>query len=234
MATDLADRDWILLPGTLCGPEVFDGLLDALGVPSSRRRPVRLDRPEVEDYAPDLGARTDGAVICGFSLGAIVAAHHAARMRPACLILFGVNPEADDPARAAGRHALQCNVEAHGGAMALADRLPPLAGPDPAAARTAILAMAEMTGRDIAAQTRLALGRPGALPALRRAHAPVIAITGGRDRAAPPSQGRAAAAAAPEGVFAELPGLGHFALVEDPGACAGSVLSATAAAEIGP
>lgn len=221
----LRDRDWVLLPGTLCTGEVFGEFLDALGVMKARRRVVDLRYPNVEDYADTLAPLADGAVICGFSLGAIVAAHHAHRIDAHRVILFGLNPNPDDPAKAAGRHELVRDVRAIGGGAALATRLAPLAGADPGKGRADILAMADSAAPDIEAHTRLALTRPGAMEPLSNAHSPVLLLTGSEDALCPPVQGQAAADAAPRGTFMPLPGLGHYALVEDPFACARAVMA---------
>ena len=227
---DLRGRDWLLLPGTLCTAEVFAGLLDALGIPPGRRRPLPLIHPRVADYGSALDAQAGGAVLCGFSLGAIVAAHHLDRISPARTILFGVNPHPDDPAKAEGRRALEQDVLATGGAAAMLPRLPPLGGPDPDKARATILAMAEQTAAQITAHTELALSRPGALPALSRSRAPVLVLTGTEDQMTPVALGRTAAEAAPSGRFVGLPSLGHYALLEDPVACATALLDLEAAA----
>jgi pimeloyl-ACP methyl ester carboxylesterase len=221
---DLRTRDWILLPGTLCTEEVFTGFLDRIGIPTKQRKPVRLRFPAVEDYAEILVATANGAVLCGFSLGAIVAAHLADRISTSRTLLFGLNPFPDDPAKATGRLALQRDVLDNGGASALSSRLPRLGGPDPDRARATILAMADMASSDIEAQTALALTRPGALDAFSRTRSPVQVMTGSQDDMAPALQGRTAAEAAPFGRFKEIPGLSHYALLEDPAACAEAFL----------
>ncbi|WP_417210168.1 alpha/beta fold hydrolase [Antarctobacter sp.] len=225
MAIELTDgRPWVLLSGTLCTDAVFDGLLDALGVPSASCRPVALRRPAVEDYLPELRAAClPGAVVCGFSLGALVAAHLADRLLASQFILFGLNPHADDPAKREGRLRLARDVAVTGGAAALAQRLAPLCGPDPKAARRQILAMADETADAIPAQTELALSRPGALESLAQARAPVSLFTGTRDAAAPFWMAQDAANVARHGRAIPLAGLGHYALVEDPAACAEAV-----------
>lgn len=221
MATELARRHpWVLLPGTLCSGRVFDGFLDGLGVTEAARHTVALRHPRVEDYEDELtSACRPGAVVCGFSLGAIVAAHLADRLPVAAFVLFGLNPHADHPDKREGRQALARDVARQGGAGAMASRLPELAGPAPDTAQELILAMADDTAGDIAAQTDLALNRPGALPALSRTQVPVGLFTGTQDSAAPPALAEAAAQAAPRGRYVPLPGLGHYALVEDPAAC---------------
>lgn len=216
----LCDRPWVLLPGTLCTVAVFDGLLDCLGVDARDRSLIQLDQPSVQDYSAVFDTLSEDAIVCGFSLGAIVAAHYADRMNVQSLMLFGLNPHADDLNKAAGRHALANDVQAYGGATALRDRAPDVGGKNPDAARQTIYQMADETAHLIDAQTQLALTRPGALPSLAKAKMPVICFTGSQDAAAPADQGRAAAQAAPDGRFLSLEGLGHFALLEDPLACA--------------
>lgn len=216
---DLLARDWVLLPGTLCTADVFGPILTELGVPEDRRRAVNLDRPAVEAYQ-ELCALCEGAVVCGFSLGAIVAAHYADRMKAARCVFFGINPLPDDPTKATGRRAMAQDVIALGGAQALESRVPPLLGPRPEAARATILQMAGATSCWIEAQTDLALSRPGALLALSRAMCPIFTLTGSDDAMTPPDLGQQAAEAAPTGQFHRLDGLGHYALLEDPKICA--------------
>ncbi|WP_085865068.1 alpha/beta fold hydrolase [Pseudooctadecabacter jejudonensis] len=220
MAIDeLIERDWILLPGTLCTEDVFTPMLEAIGVPLHQRHAIRLDRPTIEDYA-EVCTRSEGAVVCGFSLGAIVAAHLADRLKAARIILFGVNPLADDPAKAEGRRALAWDVIMKGGGAALDARLPPLNGARPDVARAKVLGMAERAAADCDAQTALALSRPGALGVLAKTECPVLVLTGTDDTMAPPELGRQAADAAPRGQFFPLTRLGHYALLESPAACA--------------
>lgn len=224
MAIDeISARPWLLVPGTLCTRAVFDGFLDALGVADSARSYMTLDRPSIEDYRADFEGLAKDTIVCGFSLGAIVAAHCADSMTADRLILFGLNPYADDPAKAPSRHSLAQDVRANGGAAALSTRLSDVFGPDPDATRAAICRMAEETAPLIGGQTQLALSRPGALPALKRAAMPVLAATGTHDRAAPATHGKVAAQSAPDGQSCELGGLGHFALMENPDACATAV-----------
>ena len=218
------DRPWILLPGTLCTGQVFDAFLDPLNVPGGMRQVIDLDSPRIEDYAGRLAALSDArAVLCGFSLGAIVAAHLVDRIKVAECLFFGLNPRADDPAKRPGRLDLAQDVAQQGGAAALAPRLGALAGPDPEGARARILAMADASAPRIDAQTRLALERQGALDVLARAAMPVTLLTGTNDTMAPMALAHEAAQATPRGQVAPLEGLGHYALVEDPIACARAV-----------
>jgi pimeloyl-ACP methyl ester carboxylesterase len=152
-----------------------------------------------------------------------VAAHLVDRMPAASCLLFGLNPRADDPAKRQGRLDLLHDVVQRGGGAALAPRLAPLAGADPAGARARVLAMAEKATPHIHAQTQLALNRPGALGALERARMPVTLLTGTHDAQAPLALANEAARQTPLAQVVPLPGLGHYALVEDPAACARAV-----------
>lgn len=228
MATDgLSARPWVLLPGTLCTGEVFDGLLDYLGVDASLRMVVQIDRPSVQDYFPVFDTLTKDTVVCGFSLGAIVAAHAADCMNVDSLVLFGLNPYEDDPGKAADRQSLSHDVQTLGGAAALQGRVTDVYGKDPQTTRDTIYRMADETAHLIETQTQLAVTRPGALPALANAQTPVICLTGSEDQAAPPHQGHTAAQTASRGRFCGLNRLGHFALLEDPAACAAAVRQMT-------
>lgn len=225
MAIDPAhERPWILLPGTLCTGRVFTPLLDAVGVPQEARRPIAMRRPRVEDYLPELISLCGpGAIVCGFSLGAIVAAHLADRLSADALLLFGLNPHVDRPDKRDGRLSLARDVSRIGGAKAMASRLPVLSSPASGAAHAMILDMADEFAGHIEAQTELALTRPGALAALARTQAPIGLFTGTQDTAAPLAGAEAAARAAPLARLVPLQGLGHYALVEDPAVCCRAV-----------
>lgn len=227
MAIDrAADRPWVLLPGTLCTGAVFDDCLDGVGVPRAARHVVDLSQPDVEDYLEAVArVATPDAIVCGFSLGAIVAAHLADRVDVARIVLFGLNPHADDPAKRDGRLSLAHDVACVGGAAALAPRLAGLAGSDPDAARAFILAMADDSQARIDAQTALALNRPGALDALKRSSVPIAFLTGTDDQQAPIAMAREAADITSGARLVALTGLGHYALVEDPDACARALIS---------
>lgn len=209
-----------MLPGTLCTGDVFGGFLEAGGVPMERRTVIELTSPRIEDHAARLaGAAEGGAIVCGFSLGAIVAAHLADRVDASLFVFFGLNPFPDDPAKREGRMTLVDDVERRGGAAALEGRMGSFAGPDPQAVRAMVLAMADAAAPHVTAQTRLALDRPGALRVLCKTRQPVIALTGTADTQAPLACARAVANAATRGCAVPLEGLGHYALLEDPALC---------------
>lgn len=216
----LKDRRWILLPGTLCTEEVFNEFLNLAGVANDNRYPVSLKYAHVDDYLPLLTKLIrPGDVVCGFSLGAIVAAHLADRFDASALLLFGLNPFADDPAKAAGRKSLAASVRAEGGRAALGSRLPPILGRSHDLTKEMILSMADSTANFIEEQTALALNRPGAMTALAAARCPILLITGSEDDSAPFMAAQAASEVAKDGCAVVVEGLGHYALIEDPLLC---------------
>lgn len=216
---------WWLLPGTLCTAEVFEPLLGALAVSPQQCRAVRLDRPAVEDYASKLASVEDDDIVLGFSLGAIVAAHHLDRMRARAVVLIAADPFADTPDKSAARLDQLARISAQGPRAVMTAAWPDQVGPaarEDSAVGQQIVAMAEQTVQDLPAQTELALRRPGAEPMLASARSPVLFITGREDRAAPPDRAtRAAAIGGHELVLVD--GAGHFLPLEAPQACAEAI-----------
>jgi pimeloyl-ACP methyl ester carboxylesterase len=216
---------WWLLPGTLCTPEVFRPILDILKVPSQDCRPVRLDRPSVEDYAEDLAAVEPQDVVLGFSLGAILAAHHVDRIPARAVVLLAANPFADMPGKRAARLDQLAAVSSRGARPVMSALWPAMVGPaassNPAIGER-IVAMAEATAADLPAQTELALTRPGAEPMLAAARAPVLFVTGREDQAAPPERAERAARIGAHALTL-IEGAGHFLPLEAPQACADAI-----------
>ena len=216
----LRERRWILLPGTLCTSGIFEDFLDLVGVESDRRFPVVLKHLQIDDYISVLDqVMRPGAVVCGFSLGAIVAAHLADRLDASALVLFGLNPLSDDPDKARDRQIFAQAVKTEGGRAALQPRLPAIYGKTPARTTELLLTMADDTADLIEEQTALALNRPGAMGALAAARCPVRLLTGSEDKNAPFALAQAAAKVAADGLASELDGLGHYALAEDARLC---------------
>lgn len=220
--TGFTRRNWLLVPGTLCTAAIFDPLLDALDVPSENRDALTLDQPSIAAYRDRLPSRAaPGSIVCGFSLGAIVTAHCADLLAHVhAIVLFGINPYADAPEKRAGRLLMRDQVATMGARRFMEANPPPLFAGDVPTAHATIAAMAAEAETYLPAQTELALSRPGALPALSQCIAPVIILTGTRDAMTPVAQAAAAAEAAPDGRTIALEGLGHYALLEDPSACA--------------
>lgn len=209
---------WILLPGTLCTGAVFTPMLDALGIAPERRTVVVMDRPRVEDYRAVLSAAGPQDVICGFSLGAIAAAHNLDRAGGRAAVLIACNPRADPPDRRPGRLELSARVAAGDTRAAMAagwERAVAPARRSDTALKDAITTMAVESADLIAAQTELALSRPGAAAAIASSQMPVLFVTGTDDVVTPPDLAREAATNG-DHALAIIPGAGHFLPLERP------------------
>lgn len=223
MATDgFGGARWILLPGTLCTGAVFGPLMQALGVGARRQIVLPLDQPDVAAYRARLAETVQpGDVVCGFSLGAIAAAHAADVLTDAAaLVLIALNPRPDAAEKRLGRETLRAAARAGTPGHVFATAAPALFAMPAPGLLDQVVAMALDEACNIDAQTTLAITRPGALPALRRCRAPVVLVTGTEDQQAPPDLALEAAQAAPRAALQLVPGLGHFGLLEDPAAMA--------------
>jgi len=217
MARATDDR-WVLLPGTLCTPEVFAPVLDYLGVAADKRHVVEVDKPHVEDYAALLRAQVaDGAVVCGFSLGAMVLAHNLdALARARAVVLLACNPSPDPKANRANREALRDRVLAGGARDWVRESWQAMsAAPNPEL-REHVAAMADTTSHLIAAQTELAVSRPGAADQLAASPLPLVFVNGTKDQLTPPDRLRPIMQRATRATLQRPDGLGHFALLEAP------------------
>ncbi|MEO0637484.1 MAG: alpha/beta hydrolase [Pseudomonadota bacterium] len=227
---------WVLLPGTLATPEVFAPLMQALQIASHRRQVIELDKPHVNDYRAQLAdAIQPGDVVCGFSLGAITAAHNlAALSRASAIILLACTPHPDPPENRTGRNILRDRVlagEARDWVAENADAM--VARPD-GVMIDKIADMAEACVHLIAAQTELAASRPGALEAIKNTQVPIFFVTGMRDRLTPPERVRDLVEQASSATLITIDGLGHYALIEDPQKVANAIGDAVSEIEPSP
>lgn len=85
----------------------------------------------------------------------------------------------------------------------------------------AVEAQTGPSGKDVAFATEKAvdgvLGAPPLAERLKGTTMPLLVATGERDPLVPPKDARAILKARPDATFLELPGRGHYALLEDPG-----------------
>jgi len=209
---------WVLVPGTLCTPEVFAPVLKHLGVPPERQQVIEVSSPRVEDYdAPLRSAIKGGEVVCGFSLGAMILAHNLGALEKAkAVVLLALNPFPDAPGRRAGREATRDRVLAGDASGWIKEHWAAMSRDTGETVKAQVINMAEdMTG-NIAAQTELALSRPGAADQLKATVTPLVFVTGAQDTLTPPDPIRPIAESCGHGRLYVLDGLGHFALLEAP------------------
>lgn len=223
--TYLQQAKWVLLPGTLCTPAVFDPVLTSLGVPLENRHAIKMDAACVSDYAPRLrGIVTGGEIVCGFSLGAIVAAHNLADLTHAgAVVLLACNPLPDPPGNRANREAVRDRVQRGEARDWVTENWTAMSTAQDPEIRETVIDMAHSTTDLITAQTELAATRPGAADALVSSALPLVFVTGADDRLTPAAQIRPIAEKARSAHLSILPGLGHFALLEAPDLVAGAV-----------
>lgn len=216
--TTVSSDCWVLLPGTLCTPDVFTPVLDQLGVAINRRHFIDVTAPNVEDYQEPLQmALTGGEIVCGFSLGAMVLAHNLdALTRAKAVVLLACNPFPDPEDNRINREAVRDRILAGGARKWVAENWSVMASGPNGALQSKVARMAEVTSHTIAAQTELAASRPGAAAQLLSTALPLVFVTGTKDLLTPPGPIRAIAKTAQRAVLETPRGLGHFALLEEP------------------
>jgi pimeloyl-ACP methyl ester carboxylesterase len=216
--TDTPRERWVLLPGTLCTPEVFSPLLDRLGVARDQCRFITADAADVRDYAAPLQAAvTGGEVVCGFSLGALIAAHNLPVLaRAKAVVLVAANPFPDPPGNRANREAVRDRVLAGGARDWVLENLHAMSTDRDPALSTFVADMAEETAPMIVAQTELAASRPGAARDIGECNLPLVFVTGSDDRMTPADALRPLVGKAQHADLQVLDGLGHYALIEAP------------------
>lgn len=184
-------------------------------------------RPRVEDHADDLARLLDGlgirrAVVCGHSMGGYVALamwrRHADRI--AGLVLACTRADADDAAGREGRAALAARLS-DAGMAPLVEAMPqrllaPGASPALLEQAAAMIRRQPTTG-SIAALGAMA-ARPDAGPELSTIDVPCLVITGAEDQLIDPEASRSMAARIPDARLQLVPGAGHLANLEEPGA----------------
>jgi pimeloyl-ACP methyl ester carboxylesterase len=215
----------VLLPGTLCDERVFGPALKKL--------------PATTFLAPDwhgmnstaqvaenlLSALPSRFAIAGFSLGAIVALEMAARAPERIAGLALINATARDVPldRFAERRLAAVSVQSnrHHVEKELWDSYVAPHRLDDAALKAVIGDMAQDSPEDaLVRQTEIALSRVDSRERLPQIAVPCTVIGGAEDRVAPPYLQEEIAGLLPDAVLEIIPGAGHFALLEDPAACA--------------
>ncbi|MEM1377099.1 MAG: alpha/beta hydrolase [Pseudomonadota bacterium] len=224
-AGNAGQSNWVLLPGTLCTPDVFDPLLNNLGIGAQRRKFIELNRPDVADYRSDLTSTiTHGDVVCGFSLGAIVAVHNLdVLQRASAVILLACNPYADPPENRANRESIRDRVIGGHAADWVHEKAHTMMANVDMALVSTVISMAEETSHIIGAQTDLAAGRPGAVDEILSSSVPLFFVTGTEDQMTPAERIRDVTEKSRNAVLTEVAGLGHYALIENPAAVADAI-----------
>ncbi len=184
-------------------------------------------RPSMAAHADDLLALLDAlgierALLCGLSMGGYVALDFAHRYpeRLAGLVLACTRAEPDDEAGRAGRRETADRVR-DAGLSILSDAMPDKLLAEGATEKLK-RELAQMIGRQPVEGTVAALGamadRPDARPWLPGIHRPCLVLAGAEDRVIPPEASRSMAEVIPDSQLVLIPGAGHLANLEQPGA----------------
>ncbi len=224
------DHKWVLVPGTLCTPDVFGPLLDELGVAPKNRQFIEADAPKVADYQTPLRSAVTGEnIVCGFSLGALIVAHNLGALEQAkAVVLLASNPFPDGDGNRANREAVRDRVLAGGARDWVLENWTAMSTDNGEDLKKFVASMAEDTVGLITAQTELAASRPGAEHALLQTDLPLVFVTGSKDKLTPPEAIRSIAESAKSATLKVVDGLGHFALLEAPDRVADAVLQGLA------
>ena len=217
----------VLLPGTLCDERVFAPLLSQLRGVEPLILPVSTGRSTADIAGRLLDRAPPRFALAGFSLGGMVALEMAARApdRVAGLALLNTSPltvpvAAHADRREAAGQAARTGLKAYVHQTLWPQYVAPGAS-DRDDLRDLVAEMAEAAGPAVlAAQTEVALSRTDRCPALRRSASPTLLLTGAHDGLCPPGPLRELARTLPFARLAILPDVGHFALLEAPGAVA--------------
>jgi len=217
----------LLVPGTLCDDRLFAPMLAHLDLDATIAPPI-AHATVGEAGEAVLALAPPRFIAIGFSLGGFVCLDLLCRApeRITALVLISGNAQAIQPETAAARRD-EVEFARDVGWAALIGQLWPRYVGQAFRAKTALeaklVAMAEAVGLErFAMQAELAISRPDRSAALRTSTVPYLVVSGFEDAMTPRERYRATANV-PRGHWTELEGVGHFAPLEAPAACASAI-----------
>lgn len=181
----------------------------------------------LDGHADDLAALLDHlgiarAVVNGLSMGGYVAFAFWRRHpeRVAALVLTCTRAAADSESGRAGRYQSIVSIESHGVGPLADAMVPKLVTPAAAAdVRASVDAMVRrQPSRGVADALRAMAARPDSTPNLAGIRVPTLVVAGADDVIVPAAEAATMAAAIPGAQFVTIPGAGHLANLEEPGA----------------
>jgi pimeloyl-ACP methyl ester carboxylesterase len=214
----------VLLPGMLCSPRLWDGVLDTLGarLGTVDARPLPLQGRSVDACVDAvLATAPPRFALAGLSLGGIVAMalrrRAPDRVSRLCLLATSARPPSGEQldAWARTRAALAAGTTVR---EVQRDLLPLLLGPSATAEHAATtLAMADDVGRHaLDAQLQAQATRRDERPALTAVTEPTLVLAGEADRLCPVEKLAEIRALVPRSRLMVLRGAGHLLTIEDP------------------
>jgi len=180
----------------------------------------------IADSADDLAALFEAlgirrATLVGMSLGGYTALAFAARhpARLAALALADTRAAADSAETRAARQAALATIDGQGVQAYLSASLRRLLSPAASPALVAQLrSRAETRAASLRAGIQALRDRPDRTAELGAIACPTLLLCGAADQVTPPAEMRRMAEAIPGATFHEIPGAGHLAHLEAPGA----------------
>lgn len=211
----------LCLPGLLCTPDVFAGMLDGMD-----RAADAISLPDSDNFGhivSEIAATLpDRTVLVGMSMGSYLCLEIAkiAPARVAGLVLIGCTPQADSEKSAAMRGKIVAWARREGIdalSASISDSMLSPASRDNESLRNIIAGMAHAQGLDAFARHQAALaGRPDNSAALADITCPVLVMAGADDTITPPQVGRDLADRLRNGRFVEIERAGHLVVLERP------------------
>lgn len=186
------------------------------------------DGASMERYAEDVVAVLDAvgveeALFCGLSMGGYILfellRRHPDRVR--AMVLADTRPEADSGEGKKARDELIALVRDKGPEVLIERQMPKLLAPATREAHLDVVRqVSEMMRRasvpGIVAALEAMKERPDSRPLLPKIAVPTLVLVGAEDVTSPPAVARAMADAIPGARYAEIPGAGHLAPLEQP------------------
>jgi pimeloyl-ACP methyl ester carboxylesterase len=200
---------------------------DARGFGGSTPGELAFTMDRIADDAATLLERlgVERAVVAGCSMGGYAALAFARRHagRLAGLVLLDTKAGPDTEEARASRRALAARVLAEGAAAAVDAFLPKLVGETTQRSRPQVVdrvraAILAAPPRAVADALHGLAAREDSRPGLGLVRVPTLVVVGEEDVLTPPSEAESLAGAIPGARLVRVPGAGHLANLEDPGA----------------
>ena len=222
-AGPVAPETLVLLPGMLCGPDLWSDVVERLPVTLAVVHVPLGGSDSVDAMArAALGAAPGRLTLVGHSLGGIVALAAAclAPERVGRVVVLNTSPLGASRAQLAAWESQRRQVD-DGGFTGIAAAQPDLLLPPHRRAdevlRRRIEAMATAVGPDAFVRQLVAQsGRADLRPRLARLHHPVLVVSGGDDQVCPPARQEELAAALPHATLERIDRCGHMTPMEQP------------------
>jgi len=191
---------------------------------------VSTTTPHIDDYARAVlnvmdHLHIDNAVIGGVSMGGYVtfALWRLARLRWRALVLADTKAGPDTQQARAGRQKLLDTIKQQGSHGVAEEMAPKLVGKTTQETQPELVdevrrLIERQTGEGLAGAVVRLRDRPDSTPLLAEIRVPALVIVGEEDTVTPPAESESMAARLGDAQLVRIPGAGHLASMENPGA----------------